>query len=1739
MSEIASSKQTGLGGVTYEDKVNAYFMACLFSEAPPFNKDFGLIEKIKLQTRADGWLFDDALLSLNAAGSEKRIAVSVKSGQQFTTNGIPAELNNLLWQQYLKDQDAVFNADSDSLCLIEPPLSPNLSTDLNTLLNQAYQQEPGDLYSRKNVAGFTSETRRKIYDSFQCPADLTAKYNVLPQQTDVLLKHFLHHQMDFEAVNSLSEKSTIELCRRILKDKQIDKAISLYETLCRFPREQAPAGGYADREKLIQLLRGQFQLEDFPSYSGDWKKLEQYTKAKLEVILDNIGNRVSFVRDDVVREIDSRFAANKAVIVHGISGGGKSAIGKHLAERKMKDSKVIWLDSSDFEVLSLENSLGLTNSLKELITHTTTSEAYLIIDGVEKFYTPYQQQRLAALLNTILNQTDTPWKILLLCPSDNLSWMLEMLHRNNLNPSLFFQLVIENLTDEEIRQLTDTYPRLSLFLFNDKLRTLLNNLKLLDKLIFNIDTIAITKGQYLGETELIDFIWDEDVVKTENGIQKGAFIKILAEKQADSLALSVSGSEFSIAEIAPAGDLVKSNFIKYQNERFSFTHDLYGDWARYKLLLSMSEKFLSFLELKHLSSPLWTRAVRYYSIGLLEKESGDDKWKETFHLFNTKTSQHIIIQDLLLEALFFSNNALDYLEKHKDFLFENKGKHFKRLINLFQLRGTTANPSILEIAKEIELSESTAVGIDRLPIWNYWPDVMYFIHSNLEQAIELDYIGVSKLVYTWLKHTPSHFLLRREASDIAIHIARKISSGKTYIKDEIEKPIYEAMMLGFEENSEEIKKLCLTLCNRIKPEPPAIEGSGTDPKPLIKPAPVSIMDMLAIPKRGPTKWEDGPYESVDSAFQSVCLDTQALLPIIRNDPALATEILLAVLIDEPKQRYFESNYRDDYSIHEPLRWYPPFFNRGPFLNYFRINPIEALKFTLKIVDFATDRVLEENKHEGITGEGITVDYEGQKKLYKGDQSVFCWHKDIGRAPHSLVSILMAFEQFLYEEIEKKKPIEEYVRFAIKNTNSLAIAGLLLVVAKISPQLYSSELRHLLPVYEFYPWDLHTGGHDHFTLWGDLPRPWYTQAEKWKNRKHRFFPLKDAILNYWLLDKDLQKEYESITKQWEKQLTKIQDEGYSSVYLMQIIPQFRLENWELKQTDSGMEVYYKEPTAVAEYLKPGRESSLETLYDGNFAFRSDQLIKEKATITLEEAEEIWDKLQKFISILDAKDADNDSDWTGWASPYTNITAAMAALIHFKTSWIDVHPEYYSSIKEFCVTLINKEIKKNNEFDRPGTNHDWNIFLAMIAPKLWQDDEKDLNCRTLMAGVCLQFTNETVQKLFSETSKLIQWSEPSFIQLQNLILRFSAEYHKFAGNRRSGEVSFQPTKEQLVKAYREDTISRKPEDWSELRAKEKKKTKGKRYQQNFDTHDDFTRDAGLHTEVIKHIFDALPDLKSARSQAERSHILYLFKQAITQVVYELGEIKESSKEIDQYPDKFNLLVVQKVPWVIALLNDEEQPDAFWKPIFSYGYIAQRWIDIYCTHFFLANIQKPERYDKMVRLLEQMVEFAKINLAWQTKHIKRSEDFRLCVIGMQTNLITIWTDDFSTFMEKAGVIYRNWFLKNKINPFAVSALLDFVITRSGEFIIKDAFVIFKAFFGLGQLYAQSKSPAGYVFIGTPNHDRKLATVLDYIWKNKKSILKSDKSCFKIFRDLVEYLVAQKNTAAIELQNELVMEL
>lgn len=151
-----------------------------------------------------------------------------------------------MWEQYLGHSSSPFRKGIDSMPLIEAPISTSVSEDLNMILSQARAQDVDDLHKRIYVSGYSSKAKRKLYESFQCPPELEKIYLVKASETVNLLKHFLHAEMDFDRVNSVSESKAVGVCRLLLDTRNSANAKSLFETLCRLSQRLAKVNGFLD-----------------------------------------------------------------------------------------------------------------------------------------------------------------------------------------------------------------------------------------------------------------------------------------------------------------------------------------------------------------------------------------------------------------------------------------------------------------------------------------------------------------------------------------------------------------------------------------------------------------------------------------------------------------------------------------------------------------------------------------------------------------------------------------------------------------------------------------------------------------------------------------------------------------------------------------------------------------------------------------------------------------------------------------------------------------------------------------------------------------------------------------------------------------------------------------------------------------------------------------------------------------------------------------------------------------------------------------------------------------------------------------------------------------------------------------------------------------------------------------------------------------------------------------------------
>src|SRR5262245_21884647 len=537
--KVAPPKLTGGGGFVFEDDVAAYFLSCLLSGQPPLCPGLGFLTRIDFQTRADGWLLDDVLLTVTSLGAVTRCAFSVKSDRQFTSRSAPLGFVTAAWEQLLQDTTEIFNTERDRLGIITAPLPASLSESVGRLISFASKQEVKLLGQRAAVKGFMSRRQSELFSSFECPAELRAKYQKDRTHTGEVLKRLIHLEFDFERQSSSRQKEAVKNCREALESNSLDEALNLWKELRTIGQSYRPKAGFIDFPGLVYLLRLKFRLKNFPEHQPDWARLLDITSSNLSVIPDKIGNTVSIPRNEDRKKLADELGKSRAVVIRGPSGCGKTVLAKLWTQDALLSNKVLWFDARSFEasdLASFEGHLGLTNRLRDIIRYTTSPGTFLAIDGIDRVFLDHGFRTLAILLQYLeLHLETSSWRLLLSVQPEEWDRIQMMLARMNVSTAGWQIIDIQEPSELDLMPVCDAFPSLRQLLLQQHLKKLLLKPKVLDLLTTQVHLSAVDTSKWVGESDLIKWFWETEVVNRSDGLARAGFLKVMAEIQGDEL----------------------------------------------------------------------------------------------------------------------------------------------------------------------------------------------------------------------------------------------------------------------------------------------------------------------------------------------------------------------------------------------------------------------------------------------------------------------------------------------------------------------------------------------------------------------------------------------------------------------------------------------------------------------------------------------------------------------------------------------------------------------------------------------------------------------------------------------------------------------------------------------------------------------------------------------------------------------------------------------------------------------------------------------------------------------------------------------------------------------------------------------------------------------------------------------------------------------------------------------------
>jgi hypothetical protein len=227
---------TGGGGFSFENAVAARCMLDLFGQTHALGmKSFGKIVRLDWQARDSGWLLDDLVVTSQIAACCRSAGISMKSGQNVTVQGFPADFVTTAWSQWFGDGiTRTFVRTADVVVLATGQGTHAAEAPWNRLLREILEGSSDRIVERlvddKNRGQQTSKEEHAIFDSFSCPAEYQAKHAGVEETVD-LIRQVRWLDFDYDSPTSQDYASAIAVCKAVLSDAEANRAAELWEKL--------------------------------------------------------------------------------------------------------------------------------------------------------------------------------------------------------------------------------------------------------------------------------------------------------------------------------------------------------------------------------------------------------------------------------------------------------------------------------------------------------------------------------------------------------------------------------------------------------------------------------------------------------------------------------------------------------------------------------------------------------------------------------------------------------------------------------------------------------------------------------------------------------------------------------------------------------------------------------------------------------------------------------------------------------------------------------------------------------------------------------------------------------------------------------------------------------------------------------------------------------------------------------------------------------------------------------------------------------------------------------------------------------------------------------------------------------------------------------------------------------------------------------------------------------------------
>jgi len=873
-------------------------------------------------------------------------------------------------------------------------------------------------------------------------------------------------------------------------------------------------------------------------------------------------------------------------------------------------------------------------------------------------------------------------------------------------------------------------------------------------------------------------------------------------------------------------------------------------------------------------------------------------------------------------------------------------------------------------------------------------------------------------------------------------------------------------------------------------------------------------------------------------------------------PQVVKEIILSLIIDlrKPKRSYDDYHWSDKdielQYLHEVF--WPRGWHKGPFLNFLRYNQEYGLDTIIRLVDFATEKLLEARSTD--SSKPIELIIDGRTKEFLGGARIYNWHRGDAFCSDVIASALMGLEKYLYECIEKKQEISQILKQILSQSKSIAFLGLVCEIGRYKPDLFIELLRPLLSVPEFYTWE------DYYRIESPTNAILFSMEPieirrimlEWENMPHRKIQLMNIAAYLFLNEKSIETFFVSLKNTLEQRLKANPDEGKITEKIKTLIPIFDRKNWrETKTSDNKNAWQYLPPKQLQEEAETKLIEIKQRQTILCFPMHCRRLLDKEISLKDDEIEPFWRQIKQISEFIFNEDDDVST------MVVDAIAGGVAVLVKCHYEWLKDHSTYMSWCIKWIVDLI-KNPPPRDQFDisTSAGNIYWDSFISEIAPILWSDDPDSMRWRKLIAElICLRHY-DSMNLLMKSAYQLRFKLGKAFYQLVSLVL-----LHATVGNRL--QFQFRPDTKEVIKHYKKtmkkiasykkqfvkNSLGCNISTWGSAVVNGTELIPYKPHRRGIripikgihkelaedDTGTFYRKRPEVDLQLIGNSFKDIFSIEDAKDVSEQTAWLQFWEQslicrlAFNQCFDENGVIINIDEHEGEPSWMSDSELLQPIAKFIIRMKNTNLAKRLWKPIMNLGPSDHYFIESFLSWFFLFGFEIDYDESFITVWKELLDDFNNSDRWYSNKSSTQGHNIYEIwqyLLGINPRVHFSYNERHQEAINEMKAYYFQWAKDNlSLDAYSTMYFSEFLKKPVAHLIRLEAIIWIKDAANKASDWWWKKEG----LVGS------LAELLSFSWEHHKAEYARNKKADSGFKELLQLLVNKQHPVAIDLQTRL----